>query len=150
MPRPISDPAADAFLKLVDLLDAEARTVNHAIAQARSVVRSVVEELDAMSPAGSMPNRAWTETGLRLMQHRGALVEALARIPNPRAGNPEISPTGAPDVRLPVPPRPRRSPRAGPVLLDPWGAENQGMPAPPRPVSAANGRRLSPPAAPGD
>jgi hypothetical protein len=106
------DRTADAFLFLVDTLDAEASVVTHAVIRAQSTTMAIMSDLRLLVNRETADERDWADMGLRLMQHRGTLVAALAAVqvcdPNRRIAPVPAAP--ADWVDAPVPPRPRRRP----------------------------------------
>jgi hypothetical protein len=109
------DPRRDAFLRLVDRFDAEANAVIHAVVRAHAVVQSVVEDAGNLLDQPDADERTWAQLGLRLIQHRAALVQALAALAASAVGGSEDDGAASPApprssvtaVSVPSPPRPR-------------------------------------------
>jgi hypothetical protein len=87
-----SDQETDAFLQSVDLLDAETNAVAHAVVRAQTTLRSIIEETRALLDGPEPDDRAWAEVGVRLLQHRAVLVDALAAVSRTVAEGPLASP----------------------------------------------------------
>jgi hypothetical protein len=149
------DPATDAFLQLVDALDLEANAVTHAVVRAQATVRSIVDDARMLLDHPDADERAWAELGVRLMQHRAALADALATLcrsgiggaGSSGAAGPAPSPAGrgalVTAVSTPISPRPRPIPPAvapqGPLAGPNPGVDRRSegaaitVPRPPQP-----------------
>jgi hypothetical protein len=139
VPAP-SDPETDAFLQLVDLLDAEANAVTHAVIRAQATLRSIVDEARTLLEGPEPDGRAWAEVGVRLMQHRAVLVDALAIVcrtagEDPALRQPPVTVTATP-ISCPSPSVPPLPPPPSPFAVPLAPAAVAGAPvlAPPAPL----------------
>lgn len=112
------DPATDAFLHLMDVLDAEANAVAHAVVRAKAAVVLMVEDSGQLLEGPTDDRRAWTEVAVRLLQHHSSLVEALASLRRPGAEAVIDIPVLVVGVPIPVPPSPQCRPAGSGARCD--------------------------------
>jgi len=133
LPAP-SNQSVDAFLCLVDALDAEANAVTHAVVRAQATVQSIVDDARTLLDTPQIDEHAWAEVGVRLMQHRAVLVDALAGLCRAGSDHPANGPPPVTAVSTATPPQS--------IPEDEGPADDEiAIPQPPR-------ARLRPPRAP--